>query len=57
MQIAANSSVLSLLTIIFVVLKITGTIAWSWWWVMSPFLLSLALLALALFILTLIVRS
>jgi hypothetical protein len=25
-----------LLTIIFMVLKLTGTIAWSWWWVFSP---------------------
>lgn len=24
------------LFIAFVVLKITGTIAWSWWWVTSP---------------------
>lgn len=26
----------SLLTIVFVVLKLTGTIGWSWWWVLSP---------------------
>lgn len=25
-----------LLTIAFVVLKLTGVIAWSWWWVLSP---------------------
>jgi len=25
-----------LLTIVFIVLKLTGTIAWSWWWVLSP---------------------
>lgn len=25
-----------LLTVAFVVLKLTGTIAWSWWWVISP---------------------
>ena len=25
-----------LLTIAFVVLKLTGFIAWSWWWVLSP---------------------
>ena len=24
------------LTIIFVVLKLTGLISWSWWWVLSP---------------------
>lgn len=25
-----------LLTIVFIVLKLTGTIAWSWWWVLLP---------------------
>lgn len=25
-----------ILTTIFVVLKLTGNIAWSWWWVFSP---------------------
>ena len=24
------------LTIIFVVLKLIGSITWSWWWVLSP---------------------
>ena len=27
---------LPLLTIIFVVLKLTDNIDWSWWWVLSP---------------------
>lgn len=26
----------SLLAVVFVVLKLTGHIAWSWWWVLSP---------------------
>ena len=26
----------TILTIIFVILKLTGSIAWSWWWVFSP---------------------
>lgn len=25
-----------LLTIVFIVLKLTGHIAWSWWWVVAP---------------------
>ena len=29
-------SILSILLIIFVVLKLTGNIDWSWWWVLSP---------------------
>lgn len=24
------------LTLIFIVLKMFGTIAWSWWWVLAP---------------------
>jgi hypothetical protein len=27
---------LGLLTIVFITLKLTGYIAWSWWWVLSP---------------------
>jgi hypothetical protein len=26
----------SLLTVLFIGLKLTGNIAWSWWWVLSP---------------------
>ena len=25
-----------LLTIVFITLKLTSVIAWSWWWVLSP---------------------
>lgn len=25
-----------LLTIVFITLKLTGYITWSWWWVLSP---------------------
>lgn len=29
-------SPLDLLTIVFITLKLTGVIAWSWWWVTAP---------------------
>lgn len=32
-----------LLTIVFITLKLTGVIAWSWWWVLSPMLISIGL--------------
>ena len=32
-----------LLTIVFIVLKLTGVISWSWVWVLSPIWISLAL--------------
>ena len=31
------------LFIVFLVLKLTGTIDWSWWWVTSPLWIPLAL--------------
>ena len=33
----------TVLTIVFVVLKLTKTIAWSWWWVLSPLWISFTL--------------
>lgn len=32
-----------LLTIVFIALKLTGYIAWSWWWVLAPLWVSFAL--------------
>ena len=36
------------LTVIFVVLKLVGTIDWSWWWVVSPTLIDVGLSILIL---------
>ena len=33
-----------LLTILFVTLKLTNNIAWSWWWVLSPVWISAAII-------------
>lgn len=33
----------TVLTLIFVVLKLVGVIDWSWWWVFSPTLISTGL--------------
>lgn len=33
-----------LLTIVFIVLKLTGFIDWSWWWVLSPMWISFIIL-------------
>lgn len=38
-----------LLTIVFIVLKLTGVIAWSWLWVLAPLWISV-LLVIALFV-------
>lgn len=39
-------SVFAVLTIVFLVLKLTGVIAWSWWAVCSPLLIYAALIIL-----------
>lgn len=44
----------AVLTIIFVILKLTNHIDWSWWWVLSPMWINLGLIFLALFCLGLI---
>jgi hypothetical protein len=31
-----------LLAVLFIGLKLTGAIAWSWWWVLSPLWIGLA---------------
>lgn len=38
----------SALTLIFGTLKLTGVIAWSWWWVLSPMLIHVFLVILAI---------
>ena len=41
----------TVLTIVFVVLKLVGTINWSWWWVFSPLLIDAGLIIIGLIIL------
>ena len=45
--------VLSLLALIFIILKLTGSIGWSWWWVLSPLWIP-ASIALLIFIIAVI---
>ena len=51
---AGGSSTLSILGIVFIVLKLTGNISWSWWWVTAPFwgglILVLAVILIAVFL-------
>lgn len=39
-QASVGTSFASLLTIVFIVLKLCGVITWSWWWVLSPLWIS-----------------
>ena len=43
--------------IALVVLKLTGVITWSWWWVMAPLWINALLLVLGLCALVLVARS
>lgn len=42
--------ILGLLGVAFVVLKLVSVINWSWWWVLAPFWIPLALAAIILII-------
>ena len=39
-----------LLTILFIGLKLTGYIGWSWWWVLSPMWIPASVLLLVVFV-------
>jgi hypothetical protein len=41
---SSGISFLGMLTILFIALKLTNYIDWSWWWVMSPLWLPLVVL-------------
>lgn len=46
----------SVLTVLFIGLKLTGLISWSWWWVLSPMWIGAALAACLLAIYVMFVR-
>ena len=46
----ALSDIFGLLTITFVVLKLTGVINWSWWFVLMPLWIGILVLILCLLI-------
>lgn len=41
---AASLPWLPIVGVLFVVLKLSHTIHWSWWWVVSPFILMIGLI-------------
>ena len=52
----------SVLTIVFVVLKLTKVITWSWWWVTAPlwgglaFWLAITIIAMVCYVLMLLIK-
>ncbi len=49
-----NSWFAPVLGLIFITLKLTGVITWSWWWVLSPFWIPFAIFVVALIVLLVI---
>ena len=45
-----GTSFLNLLFLVFLVLKLTNVITWSWWWVTAPLWLPLAIVVVCLVI-------
>lgn len=45
-----------LLTVLFIALKLTGVIDWSWWWVLSPIWISFGIV-IALWVIILLVAA
>lgn len=43
-------SSLTVVALVFVVLKLTGVIDWSWWWVLAPIWLSWLIILALIFI-------
>ena len=51
-----NSSMFTILFVIFLILKLTGEIDWSWWWVTSPLWIPIAAV-LVLIVIALVVYN
>ena len=45
----------ALLTIAFIILKLCGVITWSWFWVLSPLIFTIALTLIAMVIVVILV--
>ena len=53
-KIAAHPGFCTILFIVFLILKLTHTIDWSWWWVTAPLWIPLGFVIIALVILGII---
>lgn len=45
----------SLLTLVFIVLKLIGVINWSWWWVLAPLWIPVGIVLVLVVIISIIV--
>lgn len=56
---AAPLGIVPILTVVFVVLKLTHFIDWSWWWVLSPLWISVlgSILFMAVIVTVALIRT
>lgn len=54
---SGGMSLPTVLFVVFLVLKLTGTIDWSWWWVTSPLWIPLVILFVGTLIAAVIVAA
>lgn len=57
MKITINFELAIVLFLIFLVLKLTGVIAWSWVWVLAPLWISAIIAVVALVIFMFVIRK
>ena len=50
-------SLLSILTLIFLALKLTDNIDWSWWWVFSPLWIPAAIVVVLYIIYLIVIKK
>lgn len=43
-DVSSHGRFAEMLTVLFIGLKLTGHVGWSWWWVLSPMLLQFVIL-------------
>jgi len=53
-KVTEGMGLLGWLTIVFIVLKLLGHISWSWWWVLAPIWIPVAICVLILIVLGII---
>jgi hypothetical protein len=58
-NIQTSPGLFPILGLIFIVLKLTGVITWSWWWVLAPIYIPLAicLIIVLIIIVTVLINS
>jgi hypothetical protein len=46
-----------LLTVLFIALKLTHVITWSWWWVLAPIWISIAIAAVVVVVALIVISA